>query len=78
MDRELDVDSSLGELIVDFSNPVLGLRDRHSVARDDDNLGRVLQQISGVARCTAFHRSRFGARTGRLNLSERTKQDVGK
>ena len=78
MDGEADVDALLGEHVIEFADFVLGLRDGHAVAGDDDDLiaaDRISAASSGVALRTA--RSSFAPAADSLHLAEGSEHHVG-
>ena len=92
MNRELHIDTALPQQFGDLEHGVLGLRDSHSVPRDEDDLGCVPQDFRGVlradrlyltlwARCAGDHRATAGAETARNHAEEvavhRPAHDVG-
>jgi hypothetical protein len=48
MDRELDRDAALLQLIVELAHLVLRLRDSHAVAGNDDDEARLLEHLRGA------------------------------
>ncbi len=63
---------------VEFPQFVLGLRDRHAVARDHDHIASAAQDQRGVLRGGRVHGlGRSLRRRSHLRLPERAKQNVG-
>ena len=80
VDRVLDVDAALLEEVRELAHVVLRLRDRHPVARDDDDLARE-RELHGdvVGSRRANGAAVVGSRLpdARLHLAERAEEDVG-
>src|ERR1700732_1604073 len=78
MDAEGDVDAALGERVVQFADFVLGLRDGHAVAGNDDDFVGGGENAGGFFGGGALDGALLlRACGGGLNLSEAAKEHVG-
>ena len=79
VDGEADINSLLGEDVVQLANLMLRLRYRHAIAGDDDHFVRGGEDCGGFLGGGAVHRPSFrAARCCGLHLAEGSKQYVGK
>src|SRR6267143_4612996 len=78
MNAEADIDAALAESVEEFANFVLGLRDGHAVAGNDDDFVGGGEDSGGFFRGGAFDGALLlRARSGGLNLSEAAEEHVG-
>ena len=77
VDRELDVDAALGQLIVELVHAVLRLRNGHPVTRNDDDAIGMGQHVGDILRRRALDGLGLAGRSRRLYLAERAEQHIG-
>jgi hypothetical protein len=78
VDGESDFGALAGERVEEFADFVLGLRDGHAVAGDDNDGVGGAEEVGGFFGTGAAVGPLFDAGGGRLDLSEGAEEDVGK
>src|SRR5215472_12641174 len=79
MDAEFHVDAALGEVVEEFADFVLRLRDSHAIARDNDNFVGSDKNAGSLFGAGASDCALFGNFSGGdLHLTESAEEDVRK